>query len=117
MANSGLSVSPATGDQASNAGSSSLQPGTQSNLGNANSSNFQPSLGSDQLTSNQGISLTPKQLNTINLSTVQASSGQTKTAEPAHHFNPFLLVVAIGFFLIAIAMFAYTSRSGKDYNN
>lgn len=117
MADSGLLVTPASGDQASNAGSTSLQPGTQSQLGNANGSSFQPSLGSDQLTSSQGINLTPKQLNTINLSQVAATSGQTKAPEPTHHINPFLFVVAVLLFVVAAAMFAYIAKSGKEYNN
>lgn len=117
MADSGLTVTPATGDQASNAGSSSLQPGTQSQLGNANGSSFQPSLGSEQLTSNQGISLAPKQLNTIDLSQASTGTTQAATQPAAHHFNPFLLVVAVLLFVVAIAMFAYTSRTGQDYNN
>lgn len=117
MADSGLTVAPGTGAQASSAGSSSLQPGTQGQLGTANGSNFQPSLGSDQLTSSQGVSLSPKQLNTISLSQVPASSGQTKTQDPAHHFNPALLIIAVILFLAAIAMFVYMSKTGKDYNN
>lgn len=96
--------------------SGSLQAGTGSNLGNANASSFQPGIAADQLRSSNGIDLTPKPLSTISLN--QAGSGATQTTPPkADQFNPVLMIVAATLFLLAVAMFTYISKTGKQYND
>lgn len=114
MANSSLSVTPASGSQTP-VTQSSLQASGQAGLDNGLSGKVQPGIAAEQLKSDQGISLTPGALSTVNLS---ATSSQSVTTTPikTHHFNPLLIGLVIILVIAAVVMVKVINDSSKKHN-
>lgn len=107
------------------AGSSGTQSSTQtpqtsvqaSSLGGQNSS-LQPGTDSSLLTSSNGINLSDITSNGTTSASTTTASSQVASTEPVHHkVNPVLLGFAIILFVVAIVLFAITSRSEKSTTN
>lgn len=117
MADSTISVTPATGGGQDPTTQNNLQASGETTLNNGLGGKVQPGIAADQLKSDQGISLNPTALSTVDLSTAATGTTATVQAEPAKHaFNPMLLGISIALFIIAVVMFYITSQSGKKHN-
>jgi hypothetical protein len=82
--------------------------------GVANGASFQSGTPSSVLTSSNGISLAPTPVTTVSLG--QASGSTAITPPVKHAFNPALLAISIGLFVIAVIMFKTTGDFGKKHN-
>jgi hypothetical protein len=110
-----LTVNQNSGGSQSATGQSNLQaPGT----GNPTSTvggKVQPGTPTSQLTSGNGISLNPTPLTTVSLKSASSTS-TPKPVAPKQQINPVLFGLAIGLFLVALALFWAIARSGKKHN-
>jgi hypothetical protein len=114
MASSSLSVTPASGSQTP-VTQSSLQASGQASLDNGLSGKVQSGIAGEQLKSDQGISLAPAALSTVDLN---ATSSQPTTITPVktHHFNPILTSIVVILVIAAVVMVKFINDSSKKHN-
>jgi hypothetical protein len=106
----GIPLSSNSGDQTSTQTPQAAQPATAG----VSSGNVQPGTANSALQSNQGISLTPTPVSTVNLS---GSTGQVSTALPKQqHLNPVLVGLTLALLVVAVVLFWAVSASGKKHN-
>lgn len=104
----------------SNSGEQTTTQSPQASVGSApataQAGSVQPGTANNLLTSQNGQSLSPTPLSTIDLSGGAASTGQLALQPTAvkHHFNPVLGGAAVLLFVVAVALFWSTSRSVKN---
>lgn len=112
MANQ-LTTGQASGEQTT---TQSPQISGSSTGNTAKSSNVQPGTATSLLSSQNGLSLQPRALSTINLG--GTAPAQTQTAQPkplatAHHINTTYLAIPAALLLIAVVSFWLANRSVK----
>lgn len=115
MADNSLNVAPSSGEQ-SPSSQSNLQASGQADLSNGLTGKVQPGIAADQLKSDQGISLSPTALSTVDLNTAATGTATTQPAVVKHHGSPILWGICVLLFIAAIVMFYVTSKSGKKHN-
>jgi cobalamin biosynthesis Mg chelatase CobN len=100
----------ATTNSGSQSTTQSPQTAGAGNNSTAQTGSVQPGTAANVLTSQNGISLQQTQLSTVSLAAPSATQTGV-SATPKHHFNPFLLIVAVILFLVAAGFFWNTMRS------
>lgn len=111
MAETSLSTTSNGGTQLT---TQSPQVAGNTNNGGGASSGLQPGTASDLLRSSNGVQLKQTPLSTVALGDRTTSSTQTAEQPKGHHINPVLEIFSITLFILAIALFWFTSRSVKN---
>lgn len=114
----GLNITPATQDQAqaNTQNPQSVPSGTNVGGASTQSGGVQPGTSKSILTSDNGLSLTPSAVTTVDLNATSSATSQP-TADPvaaSHHINPALLGISIALVVLAIGLFWGISRSAKS---
>jgi cobalamin biosynthesis Mg chelatase CobN len=99
---------------------SGQQSNPQSSVGSSGvpalAGNVQPGTPTNDLTSSNGVSLTQTPLTTVNIGSSTASTTAAPAGSAKHHVSPVLIVLVVLLFIVAGAIFAAVSQSGKKHN-
>jgi hypothetical protein len=115
MAETSLTVTPGSGGGQNPTTQNNLQGSGQASLDNGLTGKVQPGITSDLLKTEQGISLTPTALSTVDLSGTPSSTAP-ETVPSQDQFNPVLIAFCVVLFAAATIMFIVTNQSGKKHN-
>ncbi len=116
MADNSITVTPGSGGGQNASTQSNLQGSAQGSLDNGLTGKVQPGIASEQLKTDQGITLTPTALSTVDLSGTAGSTTTTTAPPKQQDFNPVLIAFCAVLFIAAIVMFFITNQSGKKHN-
>jgi hypothetical protein len=87
---------------------------SQTAIAGTQTSNVQSQPSVNLFTGTGGVSLNPVPLTTVNLTSTKTTTVATPAPKPTTHINYAMLSVSTVLFIVAVALFWFTSRSAKS---